>query len=219
MITIYGTYRSRATRNIWAIEELGLPWRLKPVVQAGRLRARGTLPEAADAPLNTRSPEFLRLSPAGAVPVLEDAGFLLTESLAINLYLARKAGGPMAPKDLQEEAQMLQWALFGATSLEAGTLAIQSLLAGANPDPGALTAATERLAAPLSVLERHLTHHSHMMGGRFTVADINMAEIIRYGQGHAAVLDTHPRVKSWLLLCQARPAFCRMWATREREPA
>ena len=75
MITLYGMYRSRATRNIWALEELGLAWQLKPVIQAYRLEARGDRsgPSAAAA-LNTRSAEFLRLSPAGAIPVMRMPG-------------------------------------------------------------------------------------------------------------------------------------------------
>ena len=183
-------YRSRATRNIWALEELGLDWHLRPVIQAYRLEARGIDPTAPDAPMNTRTPEFLRLSPAGAIPVMEDGGLILSESLAITLYLARKAGGPLAPRDLREEALMTQWALYGATGIEADALAI--LYASADPPSErtetVIAEASERLLRPLAALETHLEAHSHMVGGRFTVADINMAEILRYAQADAALM-------------------------------
>ena len=219
MITLYGVYRSRASRNLWLLEELGLPYTLKPVMQAYRLVAKGIDPLTPEAPFNTRTPEFLRLSPAGAIPVLEDAGLVLSESLAINLYLAKKAGGPLAPKNPQEEALMVQWALYGATAIEEAALAIQYPLAAGGDDAEAvIAAAAERLARPLAALEAHLAAHSHITGGRFTVADINMAEILRYAQGHAPLMARFPRVASWLKHCQARPAFQKMWAAREAEP-
>lgn len=220
MITLYGVYRSRATRNIWALEELGLDWTLKPVIQAYRLEGRGVDPFAPDAPMNTRTPEFLRLSPAGAIPVMEDAGLILSESFAINLYLARKAGGPLAPKDLREEALMVQWALYGATAIETDALEISAAYAKAETEGSdtAIERAADRLRRPFAALETHLAAHSHMVGGRFTVADINMAEVVRYAQAHKPLLAAFPRVNSWLTLCQGRPAFQKMWKTREAEP-
>lgn len=220
MITIWGVYRSRATRNIWALEELGLPWRLRPVIQAYRLEAKGIDPAAPDAPFNTHAPEFLRLSPAGAVPVLEEDGFVLSESLAINLYLAGKTDSPLAPAHPRENAQMLQWALFGATWIEPPALTIQTAFgAGKAAEDPAVQEAEGKLLRPLGVLEKHLTTHSHMVGGRFTIADINMAEIVRYAQADAVLMAKFPRVKGWLDLCQKRPAFKRMWAARDAEPA
>jgi glutathione S-transferase len=215
-------YRSRATRNIWALTELGLGWTLKPVVQAYRLEAQGIDPLAADAPFNTRTPEFLKLSPAGAIPVLEDGGLVLAESLAINLYLAQKAGGPLAPKDPQEAALMTQWALYGATALETPALAISFAYARgeAETEAGAakIAAAVAALLRPMAALEAHLSAHSHMVGGRFTVADINMAEVVRYAQADTALMAQFPRVKGWLELCQSRPAFKAMMETRSAEP-
>lgn len=218
MLTLYGTYRSRASRNIWLLEELGAKYTLKPVLQAYRLPDA----HAPDAPLNTLSPDFLKLSPAGAIPVMEDDGLILSESLAINHYIARKLGGPMAPKDLREEAQMVQWALFAATWIEAPGLDIMFAYAQGKDktEAGQLTISTaaDKLSRPFGALETHLAMHSHMVGGRFTVADINMAEIVRYVQPHTPLMDRFPRVKSWLELCQNRAAFKKMWADRAAEP-
>src|SRR5262249_34009388 len=85
MLTIYGVYRSRASRNLWLAGELGIPFKHVPVIQ----RYRITDPAAVDGLLHTKSPEFLRLNPNGHVPSIEDDGLVLHESLAINLYLAR----------------------------------------------------------------------------------------------------------------------------------
>lgn len=223
MITLYGMYRSRATRNIWAATELGLDWHLKPVIQAYRLQAQGIDPTHPEAPFNTRTPEFVKLSPAGAIPVMEDAGLVLSESLAINLYMANKAGGPLAPKDLREEAQMLQWALYGATAIEGPALDISFAYAkgeaATENGEAKIVAASAQLMRPLTALEAHLSAHSHMVGGRFTVADINMAEIVRYAQAHGGLMAQFPRVTGWLDLCQSRPAFRDMMEKRAAEPA
>src|ERR1041384_5313943 len=102
MLTIYGVYRSRASRNIWLANEVGIPLKHVPIMQAYRLAD----PNAKDAPLHTRSPEFLKVNPNGHIPTIEDDGLVLHESLAINLYLARKHGGPLAAKNVGEDGEM-----------------------------------------------------------------------------------------------------------------
>jgi len=212
MLTIYGVYRSRATRPLWLMEELGLPYRHEPVIQAYRLPDA----HAPDAPFNTRSAAFLAINPMGSIPSMDDDGFVLHESLAITLYLARKHGGDLAPGDFQEEASMIQWALFAATSIETPALTIAMPPAG---DAAAVDNAVTALARPFDVLEAHLKTNTYLVGGRFTAADINVAEIVRYAQGHAPLFATRPALKGWLETCQARPGFKAMWEKRLREPA
>src|SRR5437660_8934863 len=80
MLTIYGVYRSRASRNIWLAHELGLPFKQVPVIQHDRLPDA----EASGAPINTRSPAFLKINPNGRIPSIDDDGLVLHESLAIS---------------------------------------------------------------------------------------------------------------------------------------
>ena len=219
MLTLYGVYRSRATRNVWLMNELGLPFTHVPVIQGYRLAD----PAAPDAPLNTTSTAFLAINPAGQVPFIVDDGLVLSESLAINLYLAKKHGGPLAARDPGEEAQMMQWALFGATQIEQTALDIYYPYADGTvhtPDGAArIAAAAEKLARPVATLNAHLAATGHVVGGRFTVADINMAEIIRYASAHQPLMQANPLVTGWLAACQTRPAFQQMWAARTAEPA
>lgn len=212
MPTLYGAYRSRATRNFWLAGEMGITLDLIPVLQAYRAGA-------AEAPLSTTSPEFLAISPAGAIPVLKDGDLVLSESLAINLYLARKFGGPLAPHGAAEDAQMLQWALYGVTAMEPAALALMYAFNEGRGDDPEVAENAGKLQRPLKALEAHLAQHESMVGGRFTVADINMAEILRYAQGHPTLLAEFPAVDRWLKSCQARPAFQAMWAKRLAEPA
>lgn len=219
MLTIHGVTRSRASRIIWLCHELDLTFRQVPVIQAYRLAD----PDAEGAPLNTRSPAFLALSPAGSIPVIEDDGLVLSESLACTLYLARKHGaGGIGPGDEAEAALMAQWSFYGATAIEPDALTLLFLhaqgQAQAGEDAALVAHAAERLIRPMTVLENHFANTPHLVGGRFTVADLNMAEILRYAQGYGPLMGQFPAVHDWLAACQARPAFARMWQARLAEP-
>jgi glutathione S-transferase len=218
MITLYGIHRSRALRNIWALEEMGVPYRLVPVMQAFRLPDPG----APDAPFNTRSPEFLRLNPAGSIPVLDDGGVVLAESLAINLWLGRRYGPPVGTGDLAESARFAQWTLFAATEIEPRSHAILMHRVQLPPAQRNTAKAAEAIAAlrrPFAVLEAVLAETGHPVGGRFTIADIALAETIRYALPAPEAFDGAPRVKAWLDGCHARPAWKTIIARREEEPA
>jgi glutathione S-transferase len=218
MLTIHGVTRSRASRIIWLCHEIGLPFKQVPVIQAYRLAD----PDAPNAPLNTHSPSFLKLSPSGAIPVIEDDGLVLSESYAINLYLARKHGAPMGPMNEVEDALLSQWSFYAATAVEPDALTLLFLhgrgQAQSGEDQALIANAAERLIRPLSVLDEHFARHAHLVGGRFTVADINMAETIRYAQGYGPLMEQFPALHQWLADAQARPAFQKMWQARLAEP-
>lgn len=216
-LKIYGVLRSRASRPVWMAKELGLSYELVPVVQAYRLERPG----APGAPLNTASPAFLAVNPSGLVPSIDDDGFVLHESLAITLYLASKHGGPLAPRDARETGLTAMWSLWAATRCEPHALAIlQRLPASAKDrDPAAAAAAVEAMRQPFGVLDSALRDGGGFaVGGRFTVADINLAEVFRYAQPAAELFAANPHVQRWLAACQSRPAFREMMAEREAEP-
>lgn len=219
MLTLYGVYRSRASRPLWLLGEIGLPFRHVPVIQAYRL----TDPASADGPLNTASPAFLSVNPLGQVPAMEEDGLVLTESLAMTLYLARRHGGVFGPADPAQDALMTQWTLLAATAVEPASILIYYVVAegrAETPEGRAeMDAAAERLYRPFARIEAHLADHDWLVGDRFTVADINLAECTRYATGHAALMAGYPRLAGWLARCQARPAFQTMWAARLAEPA
>lgn len=220
MITLYGVARSRASRPLWLLAELGVPYAHVPVIQTYRLADA----EAADAPLHTRSATYLAINPQGQIPCLVTDDVVLTESLAITLYLAaaHDAGG-LGPVGPAESALMTQWALHAATSIEGP--AVEMLYAfndGADrtPEGQALIALNaEKLRRPFARLDAHLSEHRGIVGDRFTVACINTAECVRYAQTHPTLLAEFPALQAWLARCQARPAFQAMWAARTAEPA
>ncbi|MEZ5844217.1 MAG: glutathione S-transferase family protein [Hyphomicrobiaceae bacterium] len=218
MLKIYGVYRSRATRNIWLADELGIPFEHVPVIQAGRVKEA----ESASAPLNTRSPGFLAVNPMGQIPSIDDDGLVLHQSLAINLYLAKKHGGPLAPANVAEDGQMTMWSLWAAADVEPHAIQVlynRVAKPVAERDAKLADASVAALVKPFAVLEQALAGKQYLVGGRFTVADINVAEVIRYAQAAPELFEKAPGVAAWLARCQGRPAFKAMMAKREAEPA
>ena len=102
MIKLYGVPRSRALRSLWMLEELALPYENVKITPAS----------------DTRTAEFLRLNPNGHVPVLQEDGLTLCESMAINLYLARKYDKGLWPKTVEDEGRVFQWSMWAMTELE-----------------------------------------------------------------------------------------------------
>lgn len=219
MLTIYGVYRSRATRTLWLAGELGLEFTHVPVIQARRVSD----PLGADATMNTLTPSYLAVNPMGTIPCIDDDGMVLYESMAINLYLARKYGTPLAPADLSEDAHMMQWSFFAATEIESNALKISSAaaegLAGSDTGQAVIEVAARMLRRSFKVLDQHLATNDYLVGNRFSVADINVAEVVRYASAHPPLFTANPAVKAWLDRCQARPAFKAMWSARDSEAA
>lgn len=219
MITLYGVARSRATRPLWMLHEIGCEFTHVPVIQSYRLPD----PAAPDAPMNTASPAYLAVNPIGQVPALEDDGLVLTESLAICLHLARRHGGTLGPADWREDAEMTNWAMFAATGIEGTAIGILYTFMDGQQDTDAgkarIAEAVAGLQRPLARLEGHLSGHDWLVGGRFTVADLMVAECLRYGAIHKPLLDGFPAVAAWLARCQSRDGYKSMWAARLAEPA
>jgi glutathione S-transferase len=118
---------------------------------------------------------------------------------------------------------MMMWALWAVTECEPHTLNVMyHRMAKPEPerDPAVAAAAIDKLQRPFDVLEAHLkASGGHMVGRRFTAADVNTAEIFRYAQAAPELFAGRPALKGWIEACQARPAFTAMMAARNAEPA
>ena len=193
-LRIYGDVMSRTDRVLWLANELGLDYEHVPVsiLHGG-----------------ARTPEMLALNPNGHVPVIVDDGLAVFESMAINLYLVRKHGGPLAPSGLPEEAQVLQWTFWVVTEIEP-YVARAARNVGAIPgdpvNPELVKEQFTKLQAPLKVLDDHLADRPYLLGERFTVADLNVAAVLAWAPLIGFDVSPHARVASWLGRCIARPA-------------
>ena len=218
MLTIYGVYRSRSARVYWMVEELGIEFQSVPVLQARRLAN----PLSPEAPINTLSPEFLAINPMALIPAIKDGDLVLNESLAINLYLARKYGGELGGKTVEEDGLMTMWTVWAVSELDGNTGKIVSTYDDGKENTEAgrtvIDVACRTMKRPLSVLEKHLDGKDWIFGGRFTVADLNIAEVLRYAQSETALFAAHPNIDAWIKRCQSRPAYLEMQRKRSLEP-
>ncbi len=196
MIKLYGISRSRASRSLWALEEIGVEYENVPTHFSG----------------DTKKPEFLALNPNGRVPVLTDGEVTLFESMAINLYLAKKYDGGLLPKTLEDEARAVQWSFWGMTELEAHLIQMllhRVMLPEAERDASQIEAAAEALERPLRVLDGALAKRPHLLGDAFSIADLNVASVLSLANIVSFDLAGFPNVKRWFDACLSRPAFGR----------
>lgn len=204
-ITLYGIAASRTARPLWMLEELGVPY------------TRVAQPYLNQA---TRTAGFLALNPNGHVPVLDDDGVIVWESMAINLYLVRKFGGPLAPASLAEEAQALRWSFWVVTECERDALAMlfhRRLMPAARRNPATADQAERALARPFAVLDSQLSARPYLAGERFTVADLNVASVLAWTQAASDLPGRHPALDRWLRACLERPAQQRVQALVDAE--
>jgi glutathione S-transferase len=192
-LRIYGIARTRAFRTLWIAEELGLDYEHLPI-------------EIGDA--GARSPQFLAINPNGRLPFIDDDGFVLYESLAITLYLAKKhSAGKLYPGSLEAEAKAWQWSFWAIAEVDRG-VNIWSLhavrLPPAERDAAKRDEALKVVAAPFRVLDAAVGKQRYLLGDGFTVADLNVAAVI--SRAIDMDLGAVPNLKAWLTRCLDRPA-------------
>jgi glutathione S-transferase len=198
-LTIYGSPMSRTFRVLWMARELGLQFEHVPLdLRKGE----------------TRTPDYLKINPNGHIPAIRDDELVLWESLAINLYLAKKHGGPLAPANLAEDGKATMWSMWALTELENSVVMLVQQSFGMPVDAAAAEKAREAVRAPLAVLEAALGTSPYLLGARFTVADLNVAGVANGLTLAKYDLATWPKVGQWLRSCCSRQAF-----TDARTPA
>src|SRR5271167_432542 len=193
MTKLHGTSRSRSARSLWALEELGVTYEHLPVTTT-----------------ETKSAAHLKLNPNARIPVLEDEGVVVWESMAINLYLAEKYGkNSLWPSDPAGRAAAYQWSFWAMTEVEPPLLTVlrnRALLPADQRDEKAAQAAVEELKTPMNVLEGSLKGREYLLGDKFTIADLNVAAVMSWAPMMKLDLSSTPAVAAWLQKCLGREA-------------
>ena len=201
MLKVYGFSKvnafargnTRDLRVLWALEEMQLAFELV-----------GMDHPAHD--LNTDA--YRRLSPFEQIPAIDDDGLVLSESGAILIYLARKAG-KLIPTDLAGEAQVVRWCFAAMNSLEMPLMSI--LLIDWAKDDGSRKARESMVgwaSRHLANLERWLDGREFVATDSFTVADISMSHVLA-GIKDDSLIKPYARIASYRDRCFARPSWKR----------
>jgi glutathione S-transferase len=170
-----------------------------------------------------RQPAFLKINPAGKIPALVDDGVVLTESVAIVLYLADKyPDKKLVPADFEQRAQHNRWLLFTATELEQPLWRITrhtNLYPEGKRLAGDVALARDEFTAMAGVLDEHMRGRQFVMGNSVTVADFVLAYTLDWAN-EVQLLGAFPPLRTYMERMYARPhaplriaeAFARMKA-------
>ena len=197
MIKLYGTPPTRALRAMWLLNELDLAHEIIPVdLGAGE----------------QLTPAFLALNPAAKLPVLVDGDLVISESAAIQLYLADKygdrfPGGGLIPDTAEERGRMYHWLLFLMTEIEAPLWRIalhMFIYAPEEKSEDEIALAKRDARRMIAVLEQHMQGRDFVVGGRVTVADFNAAFTLDWAN-EEGLLDDAPALRAYLKAMYARP--------------
>lgn len=200
MIKLYGVPGSRAMRSLWMLEELGVPYENV---------------KTKFGPDGSRLPEFVKINPNGHIPALQDGEVTLWESLAINLYLARKYDKGFWPKSVAGEGQTFKWSIWAMTEAEepvVTALVHRVFFPPDQRDANKADDAAQRFVVPLKVLDGELAGKTYLLGNDFTVADLNVASVLCWAPMAGLDLTPAPNVAAWMSRCTSRPAYAKVMA-------
>jgi len=193
MVKLYGAPPTRALRVIWLLNELGLKYEMIPVnILQGE----------------TQRQEFRTLNPAAKVPVLVDGSVVLTESSAIQLYLAEKnPQSGFIPETVEDRGQMYRWIFFLVTEIEQPLWRIARhtvIYPKEKRLPQDIDLATQECKKMVAVLEQHMDKRKFIVGDRPSVADFNAAYTLDWAN-EQQMLVAAPRLQNYLKSMYARP--------------
>lgn len=190
---LYGFGPTRSLRALWALRELGADFEFIPVNLA-----------AGEA----QTPEFLRLNPAGKLPVLVDGDLVLTESAAIVLYLAEKhPEHGLLPPDLKTRAQVYKWVMFAMTELEQPLWRIARhtfIYPEGKRLPADIDLARADFRQMAAVLDRHMQGRTYIVRDSVTAADCVTAYLMDWAN-EQGLLDDFPQLRAYMDRMYARP--------------
>lgn len=172
----------RDLRLRWACEEAGLTYSVRTV------------------PFDGRGPDHFAHQPFGQVPFLSDDGVRVFESGAGLLHLARKSEALM-PRDPTGEAETVQWVVAALNSIEMVAVPWWFLKMSGDADNGL----TDWLSKRLDHLEAVMASREWLAAGRFTAADLLMADVLRIPDIRA--FGDRPATEAYVARLTARPAF------------
>ena len=154
-----------------------------------------------------RQPPFLALNAFGEVPVLDDDGVIIADSIAILVYVARKIGpSPWLPVAPVEEARVQRWLSVAAGKIAYGVCAARLITVfGARFDADEVIA---RAHATLAVMETTLQTHRWIAGSEApTIAGVALYSYVARAPEGNVDLSGYPHVLAWLRQIEALPGF------------
>jgi glutathione S-transferase len=153
-----------------------------------------------------KTPEYLAINPFGQVPALDDDGFVVTDSNAILVYLAKKFDRhDWLPEDAGSAARIQKWLSVAAGEIARGPAAARLITVFKAPLPAEETIG--RAHAVLSLIEAELERSAFLVGKNPTVADVALYSYISSAPEGNVDLSNYARITAWLASIEALPGF------------
>jgi glutathione S-transferase len=157
---------------------------------------------------------FLAINPNGKVPLMQDGEFTLWESNSIVRYLSAKHGlGRLCPTDLQARASAERWMDWQLSTLaRSPAVAFWNLVRTPEPERNmpAVERAVHETNAAFTILDRHLSKHTYVLGDSFSMADIPLGAIAhRWFALDGIARPDWPGLRRWFTLLSARPGYAK----------
>lgn len=197
MLKIYGSMRTSAGRNIWLLEELGVPYEMVDLNMKEK---------------EHKSESYLKLNPNGKVPTLVDEDFVLFESYAINQYLAEKHQPELLGKTLEERALVNQWTFWGLNHVQKYFETIMYFAMFNSGTAEGVEKAKTDVMPFLAILNNHLAGKDYVVGNAFTLADISLGTIVNLAMSMQYDFSNYANILKWAEKIKARPAVAKIMA-------
>ncbi|MEM8789050.1 MAG: glutathione S-transferase [Pseudomonadota bacterium] len=157
-----------------------------------------------------KAPDYLKISPFGQVPAIDDNGVTLWDSNGIITYLADIYGDDhnWIGQDPEEKAEIQRWLSVAAGEIASGPCAARLVTVfGAGLDHDAAKAKAHAL---FKVMEVCLAGRDFLVGERLTLADVAGYSYIAHAPEGGVSLDAYPNIRAWLANIEAQPNFIGM---------
>ncbi|SET83123.1 glutathione S-transferase family protein [Paracoccus homiensis] len=157
-----------------------------------------------------KAPDFLKISPFGLVPAIDDNGYTLADSNAILVYLVQTyaPGTHWMPTEAKDAAEVQRWLTVAADNIYAGPCAARLVkVFGTTHDHAAAVAKAHDLFA---VMEAHLTGRDWLATAQISIADVAGYSYIAHAPEGGVDLAPYPALRAWLARVEAQPDFVPM---------
>jgi len=183
--------RSRSTRVLWLLEELGIPFDLTVMAREAK-----------------QTPEYRALHPLGRSPAVETDDGPVFESAALILHIADQHldAGLIGPLGSYARALQYQWCFFAMTDSESALMDVaRQIWSDGEPDAGIIERAATRFEATVGVIEAALGDDEYLVNDSFSVADIVVGSVLGFARS-GELTELPAGIVPYIDRLEARPA-------------
>jgi len=191
---LYHMPKSRSTRVLWLVKEMGIDIELKKIDMT-----KG----------EHKNAEFLKINPNGKLPALVDGDLKLFESFAIIQHLLEKYDSSLLPSDVVKRSKYFQFAYWAASSLDDLVISVtfQNMLPTDKRNEKVMEEKKKTFHNEyVPLLENQLTGE-FLLGSEFTALDVIVGYSLAIADKSLGWLDSHPRLKRYAETLFSRSAF------------